>query len=60
MQIGSEMGVIMRKSIRIKLFAYMLSTILIFATLLFGFNTFFSEKYYIQHKKNKIITISKE
>lgn len=50
----------MRKSIRIKLFAYMLSTILIFATLLFGFNTFFSEKYYIQHKKNKIITISKE
>ena len=51
---------IMRKSIRFKLFTYMLSTILIFAALLFGFNTFFAEKYYIQHKKNTLITISKE
>lgn len=50
----------MRRSIRFKLFTYMLSTILIFAALLFIFNTFLAEKYYIHHKKSTLIAISKE
>lgn len=54
------MSVNFRRSIRMKLFTYMLSTILIFAVLLLGFNTFFAEKYYIHHKKNTLMTISKE
>jgi two-component system, OmpR family, sensor histidine kinase VanS len=50
----------MRKSIRIKLFSYMLAVIIVFALLLFVFNTFFAEKYYIYHKKNALITASNE
>lgn len=47
-------------SIRLKLFSYILATILIFAALLFVFNTFFAEKYYIYHKKNTLLGTGKE
>lgn len=50
----------MHGSIRLKLFSYMLATILIFAALLFAFNTFFAEKYYVYHKKNALIDTAKE
>lgn len=50
----------MRKSIRIKLFSYMLAVIIVFALLLFTFNTFFAEKYYIYHKKNALLAAGNE
>ncbi len=50
----------MHRSIRFKLFIYMLSTIILFAVLLFAFNTFFAEKYYIYNKKHTLIKCSEE
>lgn len=50
----------MRISIRYKLFIYMIVTILLFAGLLFSFNTFFAQKYYIHNKKNVLIKSSEE
>lgn len=50
----------MHISIRYKLFIYMIITVILFAVLLFSFNTFFAEKYYIQNKKNVLIKCSEE
>ncbi len=50
----------MHRSIRFKLFIYMLATIILFAVLLFAFNTFFAEKYYIHNKKYTLIKCSEE
>jgi two-component system, OmpR family, sensor histidine kinase VanS len=50
----------MHRSIRFKLFIYMLATIILFAVLLFAFNTFFAEKYYIYNKKHTLIKCSEE
>ncbi len=50
----------MHISIRLKLFLYMTVSIVIFAVLLFGFNSFFIEKYYLDHKKNSLIKVSRD
>jgi two-component system sensor histidine kinase VanS len=44
----------MKISIRIKLFIYMIISILLFAVFLFGANSFFAEKYYIKSKKTEL------
>ncbi|HYE09643.1 MAG TPA: ATP-binding protein [Patescibacteria group bacterium] len=50
----------MNKSIRYKLLAYMTVSIVVFALLLLGANTFFAEKYYVQYQKGTLIKTSKE
>jgi two-component system, OmpR family, sensor histidine kinase VanS len=50
----------MNKSIRYKLLGYMTGSILVFALLLLAANTFFAEKYYVQHNKSILIKTSKE
>lgn len=50
----------MNKSIRYKLLVYMTVSIVLFALVLLGANTFFAEKYYVQHQKGILIKISKE
>lgn len=50
----------MNKSIRYKLLSYMTVSIVLFALLLLGANTFFAEKYYVQHQKGILIKTSKE
>lgn len=50
----------MNLSIRMKLFVYITVIILLFAALLYAFNTFFAEKYYISYKKNHLIKSSKK
>lgn len=50
----------MNKSIRYKLLAYMTASVVIFALLLYGANTFFAEKYYTINKKNTLVKSTKE
>ncbi|MFZ5969358.1 MAG: ATP-binding protein [Bacillota bacterium] len=50
----------MNVSIRFKLLLYMTVNILLFAVLLYGSNTFFAEKYYINHKKSTLIESSQK
>ena len=50
----------MNKSIRYKLLAYMLASILFFALLLFAANSFFAERYYVAHNKKILIKTTKE
>ncbi|MTI54251.1 sensor histidine kinase [Geosporobacter ferrireducens] len=50
----------MNVSIRFKLLIYMTVNIVLFAVLLYGSNTFFAEKYYINHKKNTLIESSQK
>ncbi|MCR4441755.1 MAG: ATP-binding protein [Peptococcaceae bacterium] len=50
----------MSMSIRLKLFLYMTAGILLFAALLYGFNIFFIERYYTNHKKEALIEVRQE
>jgi two-component system, OmpR family, sensor histidine kinase VanS len=50
----------MNKSIRYKLLVYMTISVLVFAVLLLGANTFFAEKYYVNHNKSILIKTTKE
>jgi two-component system, OmpR family, sensor histidine kinase VanS len=50
----------MNKSIRYKLLVYMTVSVLVFAVLLLGANTFFAEKYYVNHNKSILIKTTKE
>lgn len=50
----------MNRSIRYKLLAYMTVSVIIFALLLYGANTFFAERYYTINKKNTLIKSTKE
>lgn len=50
----------MNQSIRYRLMAYMTVSIIVFSLLLFGANTFFAEKYYVNHKKGILLKTSKE
>lgn len=50
----------MNLSIRLKLFLYMTVSIVIFAILLYGVNSFFIEGYYINSKKQSLTEVSRE
>lgn len=50
----------MVRSIRFKLLVYMTVNILLFAVLLYGSNTFFAERYYIEQKKDTLIDNSRK
>lgn len=50
----------MNKSIRYKLLVYMTTSIVLFALILLGANTFFAEKYYVKHQKGILLKTSKE
>jgi len=50
----------MNMPIRLKLFIYMTVSIILFAILLYGSNTFFAEKYYTSYKKSILIESSKK
>ena len=50
----------MKLSIRIRLILYMTVSSVLFAILLFGFNQFFAEKYYLYNKKHTLIETSQK